>query len=76
MKTKPKKLTAKWSKRENDILYFYPDQPANGSLLHSYLSGYGVTDDKGNAMKIWDELERRGYDKTTLRFSIKKKADE
>jgi hypothetical protein len=73
MTDKRKKLTARWSKRENDIVFAYPDHSWNGALLYSYLGGHGVKDEKGDAIKLWDELERRGYDKTTLRFSISKK---
>ncbi len=68
-----KKLKARWSKKERDVVFEFQDSSSNGSLLHSYLSGYGNKDPQGNAIKLWDELERRGYDKTTLRFTISKK---
>lgn len=65
MSGSPDKLTARWSKRENDILFHYPSSP-DGHLLCGALAGFGVKD-------LHKELERRGYDLTTLRFSIAKK---
>ena len=51
-------LFAVWNKKERDILYWSPRKP-DGHLAHSHLS------------PLFEELERRGYDLTTLRFSIK-----
>ena len=53
-------LTARWSKRENDILIGYPCGP-DGHLL------YGVF-----GKSFTDELVARGYDITTLCFRIKR----
>ena len=60
-------LTAEWSKRERDILYHYPSKP-DGHLLHCRL---GVGSTQGKA--LLDELEERGYDLTTLQFSIRRR---
>jgi hypothetical protein len=61
-----KKLTARWSKRERDYLYSYPDSP-DGHLLYGFFAGYT------QGPEFLKELEARGYDMTTLRFSIELK---
>lgn len=69
------KLEMKWSKREKDLLIKYPKK-CDGSLIHSMVSSprhhplplpHGEWD-----KSILDELKERGYDITTLKFSIKK----
>lgn len=71
-----KGLRAFWSKRERDVLYEYCNKP-DGHLLHDFFSYAKVptSDNEGNPISVTmlEELERRGYDLTTLRFSIKKK---
>jgi hypothetical protein len=59
-------VTIKWSKRERALLYTGP-KPTCGML--AYVFETLVTHDD----TLTKELEARGYDLTTLRFSIKKK---
>jgi hypothetical protein len=63
-KARPPRLSARWDKRENDILISYP-RSCDGHLLYSALC-HGF--DGGVALV--DELQARGYDITTLRFSV------
>lgn len=56
-------LRAYWSKRESDLVFDYPSR-LDGRLLYSVFT-----------KEFTDELERRGYDVTTLRFSIKQKTE-
>jgi hypothetical protein len=67
-------LTAYWNKKERDISFGFPSKP-DGHLLHGLFSGYydraRMREDKVN--NFFDELERRGYDITTLQFSVKRK---
>jgi len=72
------KLSARWSKRERDLLISYPSKP-DGHLLYNMLTmkrcrldgtqPNGITYDKA----FTEELEERGYDITTLKFSIERK---
>lgn len=59
------KLRINWSKRENDLMIHFPlgsQTVCDGHLLASMLRD------------LRPELERRGYDITTLRFEISPKA--
>lgn len=59
------KLRATWSKREKDIMLHYPlgfSTRCDGSYL-SHIFG----------KKFTDEMDERGYDITTLKFSIEPK---
>jgi hypothetical protein len=73
-------LRARWSKRERDILYSYPRHGSEGAILHHHFSilrdpELRVADYYRPAGKtLIEELEARGYDITTLKFSIKLKA--
>ena len=58
-------LKAYWSRREKDIVFSYPTKP-DGQLLCNALHGIGVKE-------LVAELDRRGYDITTLKFTIKQK---
>ena len=55
-----------WSKREHDLMVDWDREPtaANPRYIISLFP-----------QDVLDELDRRGYDKTTLKFSIKKKDD-
>lgn len=72
-----KMLTAKWSKKEKDIIYHYPRR-CDGHLIHYYLSckrpkiNY-LTKETEWEDSLVEELEKRGYDITTLKFSIERK---
>lgn len=64
-----RKLHVRWSKRERALLYHYPTRKADGGMLSHAFEGqihlHGKT--------LVSELEERGYDITTLRFSIELK---
>lgn len=78
---KPKgDLVAWWGKIKGespDICFHWDKHVADGHLLHYFLTRPDV-DRHGNVMKSFiEELESRGYDITTLKFSIqRKKIDE
>jgi hypothetical protein len=59
--SKREKLRATWSKRERDVMVHYP-RSCDGHWLSSVLN-----------LAFTDELDRRGYDVTTLRFSVARK---
>jgi hypothetical protein len=73
------RLQARWSKREDDIQYKWDAgvPKSDAHLLHSYLC---YSPDFGNVAigqsdpryrrSLLDELKARGYDLTTLRFSV------
>lgn len=52
------KLVTFWSKRERDFMTRWPRYKADAFLMH------GIIRD------LVPELEKRGYDTTTLRFSV------
>lgn len=60
------KLRAYWSKKERDVMLHWP-AGTHTKCDGSYLSGVF---DKA----FQKEMERRGYDLTTLKFSIEPKA--
>lgn len=72
------KLYMRWSKREKDLLLNYPNSP-DKALTFNAFCGKTMTRDwekKGGPI-VWedsfvDELKKRGYDITTLKFSIEK----
>jgi hypothetical protein len=74
-----KVLRACWSKKEEDIMVHYPSSP-DGHLLYNVLGGDRCRPDTstyGWYGHIWEsslieELKKRGYDITTLKFSIMK----
>lgn len=65
-----RQLKVKWSKREDDLEFHYPDHSANGQYL-SYVLSHLKKDSNGNS--ILQELDQRGYDIKTLKISIDKK---
>jgi hypothetical protein len=67
MKRGKPELSVRWSKRERALLY--DGTGPTGGMLSYYFEGMKWPDDKHMAA----ELESRGYDLTTLRFSIRKK---
>ena len=67
---KADKLEAKWSKKEHDIMICYPNRP-DGHFLHGFLVHARDPVIPDSFLK---ELENRGYDLTTLKFSIEKKS--
>ena len=60
-------LTAHWSKEQDDIVYYWPGKKADSRLIHNML--YGLV----GGTNIVEELIKRGYDITTLTFSVKKR---
>lgn len=72
LKAKPGQLKVGWSKQEQDIVFAWGGQGADKSdagLLNVMLTSTPKCFDKS----IQDELIARGYDITTIRFSIQKK---
>lgn len=69
-------LSAWWSKREKDIVFSYPHKP-DGHLLYGFMSLKRPRRDLGGDVvfdpSFLEELEVRGYDITTLRFSVRRK---
>ncbi|MDB5716142.1 MAG: hypothetical protein JWO15_3539 [Sphingomonadales bacterium] len=64
------KLSVRWVKRENDIVYSYPNKQ-DGSLINFVFGGlhhFGKPE-----KTLLNELMHRGYDVTTLKFSIERK---
>lgn len=59
------KLRATWCKKEGTMLFHYP-LGCQTKCDAGFLSGH-LTDQLAN------ELEKRGYDKTTIKFSIEPK---
>jgi len=70
---KTKTLYVRWSKKEQDLLYNYPRKSDAGALIDYFerLENSATCDGKLRTMR--KELEARGYDITTLKFSIKRK---
>jgi hypothetical protein len=60
-------LYVKWSRREKAHVYGGVSKQSGGMLAH-FFEGIAWPDDKN----LVRELEARGYDITTLRFSIRK----
>lgn len=75
-------LKVKWSKREKDLLIYYP-RGSDGALISSILLDtvyhWGGIDGKYKGwlnyekFNLVEELEKRGYDIKTLKFEIKLK---
>jgi hypothetical protein len=68
-RTKENTLSAKWSKKEKDVMFHYPSKP-DGHYLYGALSRPRYDYDGKPTPSIIDELKSRGYDVTTLLFSI------
>ena len=72
MKAKPGELKAGWNARERDIGFAWGGDGAtkpDSRLLYGALAYKDVFEGK----TLVQELEARGYDLTTLRFSIRRK---
>lgn len=71
MQPKPNQLVAFWSRRERDIMLNWGEGCSKGDarLLHEAL-GHRIASDM---LPFTKELEARGYDITTIKFSIRKK---
>jgi hypothetical protein len=84
---KENKIYLSYDKRLKDFVVRYPSKPDGGFVLHHILGNIleyrhpSMSDNRGGlpyeTTNFKEELERRGYDLSTLRFSIeKKKTDE
>ena len=76
------KLSGRWNKREKDFWVSYPESRADGNLLLTYMGSKRTTVKFGPSGIIYtedpsllEELDRRGYDLTTIKFSIEKKKE-
>lgn len=77
------KLSLIWDKRQNDFVFKYPRR-CDGKLIGSHICGdilrHVMPWEKAppynfEKTNFAEELERRGYDLTTLRFSIELKEE-
>jgi hypothetical protein len=75
-RTKQNTLEAKWSPKEKDIVYRWPASKVDGHFLHYVFDVPRKREDGTYDDPVWKQLEARGYDITTARFSIMKKADQ
>ena len=67
-------LKVKWSKKENCLLYYFDKYSSDGSTLCDFferITSKFTCDGKERALQ--NELIARGFDITTLKFSIKRK---
>jgi hypothetical protein len=74
MSAKPRELKARWSKKENDILFEWGAEGADksdGSWLNTWLTYH-----KGFDSTFVKELEARGFDLKSLKISIRQKCHE
>ena len=69
MTRKPAELRVRWSNRERALVY-YGERPDGGWLSH-VLEGVNLPHD---GRTLVQELQSRGFDLTTLRFQIRRKA--
>lgn len=69
---KPDKLVVFWSKREQDFLIRFPTKP-DGHLAHYVFNCEHPRPNGEWTPSFVAELERRGYDTKTLRFSVERK---
>lgn len=73
MSKKDDMLHAYWSAREQDLVLHHPAGPQTGADGHM-LYGALCYDKLIGGLPFVKELEKRGYDIKTLKFSIAKKA--
>jgi len=72
-RTKENTLSATWSTKQRDIVYSYPTSRIDARLLHYVFDTKRRREDGTYEDPVWKQLEDRGYDLTTVRFSIMKK---
>jgi hypothetical protein len=72
----------RWSKRERALLYHYEREKPTSMLIAHFIEGITMGDAyryagrehrAGDDRTLAQELDARGYDLTTLRFSIRRK---
>ena len=69
------KLRVYWSKREDDIIFYHPKWKVDSRLLLHYFC-YAKHNFGSGETTLVEELERRGFDIETLKFSIAYKEDD
>ncbi len=52
-----------WSKREKDVMYEHDRHAPDGHLMHHHMT------------PLLEELDRRGFDLSTVRFTIRRKKE-
>ena len=67
-------LAVRWSKKEQDLVVFYPiNGKRDGNLVCNVLASKRHHPiEPAWSDSLVEELSKRGYDTTTLKFSIKK----
>lgn len=68
-------LKARWSKKQKDIIYSFP-RKCDGAYLNRIFTQKNENDFINNPplvlpTSLYEELERRGYDLTTLKFEVR-----
>ena len=72
MKDKQPRIRLRWSKKEQDVEVAW-DAQANGKPNAGMVLTHFTWTPTLHELTFVKELERRGYDLTTLRFSIERK---
>lgn len=67
---KPADLRVRWSRKTRDLMFAWEQDPSDGHFLY----GAFCRAPSGDERSLAQELEARGYDLTTLRFQIRRKA--
>jgi hypothetical protein len=67
-RTRQNSLAIEWSKKERDFVFFHP--PGSQTKTDSHYLHVKLGTSKEPQSSFFQELEERGYDLTTLRFSI------
>lgn len=73
MPRKKPDLSAKWNKREQDIMFHYEYTKSDGHWLHGWLSTArwpSTMLTPQSEKSFLNELEERGFDITTLKISV------
>lgn len=68
-------LTAYWSGGQGDVMFNSTGDAVNGRRLLYHAFSVVKMGSELDAKSLLDELEGRGYDLTTIRFSINRKPD-
>lgn len=64
-------LAIEWSKREKDLMFFHDKHKPDGHLLYNFFCHTKTSTGK----TFVEELKERGFDITTLRFSVLRKSE-
>jgi len=68
-------LTAYWSSGQGDVMFNSTGDAVNGRRLLYHAFSVVKMGSELDAKSLLDELEARGYDLSTIRFSIDRKLD-